>query len=394
MSLYSEIKSPFDDKNTLLELIKLYVEEDNISDYMFYKKVIKNENISEEERKRYYKNYLDYVFLPCNSAKYNTLASYEFKRHDEILRNYLENTIKTRPDYNEKMEKEARSYAEKHFFYPLSTYSKIFDEYKTYDDFMNEYENKNLDKANRLFLNIDLYPSYKERYTKELDQMGFTENEKEKYKLMCKLNRKLVNSFSGGPNVMGFHVNPSNLLRRGAHEYNPEMKFYINAGEDSFKVARIFQTMCQQKGINYYYKVVNPTIGEETRSDKLCIFSTFNDAPTFVSMLKEIRENNETINFRKPPLFCGTIDGFIGVGEDPKRDSYNTMMSECFVKGMHDTFKNVTRDNILPMIKNNPSKIDELLGNVITEIENRGYDNKKICISNEAKKKLGGETLN
>ena len=272
MSLYSEIKSPFDDKNTLLELIKLYVEEDNISDYMFYKKVIKNENISEEERKRYYKNYLDYVFLPCNSAKYNTLASYEFKRHDEILRNYLENTIKTRPDYNEKMEKEARSYAEKHFFYPLSTYSKIFDEYKTYDDFMNEYENKNLDKANRLFLNIDLYPSYKERYTKELDQMGFTENEKEKYKLMCKLNRKLVNSFSGGPNVMGFHVNPSNLLRRGAHEYNPEMKFYINAGEDSFKVARIFQTMCQQKGINYYYKVVNPTIGEETRSDKLYFF--------------------------------------------------------------------------------------------------------------------------
>ena len=137
MSLYSEIKSPFDDKNTLLELIKLYVEEDNISDYMFYKKVIKNENISEEERKRYYKNYLDYVFLPCNSAKYNTLASSEFKRHDEILRNYLENTIKTRPDYNEKMEKEARAYAEKQFFYPLSTSSEIFDEYKSYDDFMN-----------------------------------------------------------------------------------------------------------------------------------------------------------------------------------------------------------------------------------------------------------------
>ena len=52
--------------------------------------------------------------------------------------------------------------------------------------------------------------------------------------------------FFGGDGVMGFHVNPQNL-----HIYdidrkreNDELKFYINAGIDTYKFASLFQERC------------------------------------------------------------------------------------------------------------------------------------------------------
>ena len=39
-------------------------------------------------------------------------------------------------------------------------------------------------------------------------------------------------------------------------------------------------------------------------------------ADTFLSIIKELKEQNPDIKFQKPPLLAGTIDNFIGVGTD------------------------------------------------------------------------------
>lgn len=60
------------------------------------------------------------------------------------------------------------------------------------------------------------------------------------------------------------------------------MKFYLNAGIDTYKVAQLFQQKCEQAKLNYYFKVVNAVKDYEfRRTDKMCIYTEFKDAKNF-----------------------------------------------------------------------------------------------------------------
>ncbi len=198
--------------------------------------------------------------------------------------------------------------------------------------------------------------------------------------------------FGGGEGVMGFHVNPQNLLDTNMHhdKIKSEMKFYINAGYDTYKFARLFQIKCLEREINYYYKVVNPEKGEQKRADKLCVYTDLENAETFLQLMKEVREENPDIHYRKPPLLAGTIQDFIGVGTDnisKSRESYNYTMAKICFSTMETVFAGIPKDKIVDTVRERPDMLQRVKDMIIIQASEKGLSEEKICVSKDMFKK-------
>lgn len=183
---------------------------------------------------------------------------------------------------------------------------------------------------------------------------------------------------------MGFHVYPKALTLSGnvADREKSEMKFYINAGIDTYKVARIFQEKCKENNLNYYFKVANANKGEHCRADKMCIYTSFKNAEKFLDIIREIKIENPDIIFDKPPIFTGRIDDFIGVGTDHigGGSSYNSIMSKICLESMEKVFNGIKREDIMEHIKMHPEKLQELENEIIGKAKEFGLSEEKLCV--------------
>ena len=115
---------------------------------------------------------------------------------------------------------------------------------------------------------------------------------------------------------MGFHVNPQNTYKDYHEREKDDFKFYFNIGLDTYKFARYFQEECHKENINFYYKVAEPGDIMRKRTEKMCVYVSFKNSEKIYKIIKKVMKEHPELNYKKPPIFTGVIDDYIGIGQD------------------------------------------------------------------------------
>jgi len=379
MNLYDSIKSPFENADTITRILEIYSNMEE-SDNDLYSKLIVDTKTQSFDRDKYIKEYEDLIINPTFEELYNNL--------------------KTQDNSTEPL-----------WGISLSVWQKVFQECSTYAELQ--------DKINPIIKDEKLRKTLAHicNDVNNLDSIidvieegdAFTDNElsveealqyfsKEELKQIApyvvihdKMKRQLDNS---NKRTMGFHVNAEKVMNPIRENEENEIKFYINAGDDTCKVAALFRERCKAQNLNYYFKVANPYENEENRTDKLCIYSSLNNAQKYFEILQEIRKENPQISFGEPPILTGRVDEWLGVASDyngdnnNRRGTYNSKMSDIVVESINKTLKGVNRKDIPEIIKNN-SHLMDLLKKEITNMASKiGYSKEKIGVRKSDKRKL------
>ena len=94
-------------------------------------------------------------------------------------------------------------------------------------------------------------------------------------------------------------------------------RLYVNCSKkDLMKILHIFIDKCEKQNLPSYFKYSSD---EDTRADQIVIYSNLADLSEYIHILQEIGSENPDILQRcnKPPILAGTIDGWIGIGDEP-----------------------------------------------------------------------------
>ncbi len=356
MNLYDKIKNPFEDAETIRAIIKNFSDNNVLSSGEMYNFIVKNNNES-IDNDLYMDSFEENIYWPL-----------------------LEN------DWKKQEDKAVKD--------PLL--KKIFDRFGSYKELYNYI--KSLDKETRDALEkYNEYSKGKNPDTQLVNKdktilQGKTSHDRELrvaynlYEMLPKLHR------FQSQKLMGFHFD-SNRHDGTVNKENAEIKFYINAGEDSFKFAKLFLDKCREAKVDsYYFKVVDPVYREEKRDDKLCIYSTIEHSKTFLEFITEIQKENPDITFRKPPLTAGTIDNFIGVGTDTldNKCSYNQTMSDVVYETLNAICieKDIKHRDLYSYVEKNPTILDSIKGKFIQGCIAKGCSKDKICVSDKLAERL------
>lgn len=117
-------------------------------------------------------------------------------------------------------------------------------------------------------------------------------------------------------------------------------RLYINCNQqDLMKLANLFTDSCKTKELPTYFKYVSNN--DSYRSDQIVIYSNLKELANYIQILKEIGEENPEIIERcgKPPLLTGTIDDWIGIGDEP-------VNGESFTELRANIIYNVLKENV------------------------------------------------
>lgn len=399
MALYDEIVNPYDSVPNLLRIVRMLdndgkpIERKVLFPGHLYDRVIHEKPNSQSELERYSYEFNKYV----RSKNYNAF----FKYLKFVSSNYpFDEAIKGTIDKMEKDEKLSESVKKRKVasikektLYPISDFIPILENFDDYQSFIDFYKRNGYDKYHYDLTEILFYP---ESHPVD-DFLKKTGLSFDMYYMISKMHLlilKMNKKFSGGPGVMGFHVNPQSLnLSTTTPRERSDIKFYLNAGPDTYKVAYLFQKECIKNKVNYYYKVADPSQDETSRIDKMCIYSNFEDAQVFLDIIKKIKAEHPEIKFSKPPIFSGMIDGYIGVGQDNLdensefKESFNYGMSYIIMEAKKETFKDV-EGSIFAAVKKDQNLLFKFRDNIIKQAELIGMDTTKMCLNKTAKKKL------
>lgn len=392
MNLFDKITNPFEDNETVRKILDIYcnakvnngTEEINDADDL-YKRVIDYGKENENSQIEYVSEFDRYIRLPNLDKLYANISQLDFEAFDKQVEK-IQREIEARPISDIEKQRKIRELHKK-TMYPLSQFEILFNTFKSFSAIEKVYHEQGIARIEQVLINIALYPSQKEKYMQELKQFGLTEKQIENREIMTTFRRKMNNRFYGGEGIMGFHVNPQNLqvYDTGINEEKGEMKFYINAGTDTYKFASLFQERCERLGINYYFKVVDAYKQDEyERNDKMCIYTERKDAEKFLEVIQQVKGENPDIILKNPPLLTGKIEGNIGVGMDnisSEGKSYNQEMSTICFETIKEFFKDMPRDQILGFIKANPQVIEQLKSEMVAKVQSTGlselFSNKK-----------------
>lgn len=356
MNLYDKIKSPFEDVKTIRAIVKNFCDNNIHSSGEMYYYIVKNNNEEID----------DDLYMDCFDENiYWPLLENDWKRNED---------------------KVSKS----------SVYKKIYDRFGSYQELYNYI--KSLDKDTKESLN---------KYKKYSKGKNFDTQLVNKYKTIIQRRtsnvEELLAAYSlyedlpklhtfHSQNIMGFHFD-SKKHDGTVNKENAEIKFYLNAGENSFRVAKLFLDKCREAKVDsYYFKVVDPMYGEQKRDDKLCIYSTIEHSKTFLEFLTEIQKENPDITFRKPPLTAGTIDNFIGIGTDTLDNdcSYNQTMSEVVYETLNAICieKNIYHRDLYSYVESNQRILNSIKERFIQGSVEKGCSVEKICISDKLAERL------
>ena len=383
MSLFDKITNPFEDKEEIRKIIDIYSnarvdnETKEIDDADgLYKRITDYGKENENSQNEYISEFDRYIRLPNLDKLYANIGLEDFEAFDKQVEE-IQRRIESKPISDAKKQGMIRELHKK-TMYPLSRFKMLFDEFNSFSDIEKIYNEKRFASIENILINLAIYPSQKEEYMQQLQQFGLTEEQIQKINILTIFRRKMNNRFYAGEGVMGFHVNPQSLqvYDTGVNVEEGEVKFYINAGTDTYKFASLFQERCENLGLNYYFKVVHAYKKDEyKRNDKMCIFTERKDAEKFLEVIQQVKEENPDIILKSPPLLTGKIEGNIGVGMDnisTEGKSYNQEMSTICFETIKEFFKNMPRDQILEFIKANPQVIEQLQSEMIAKVQNTG----------------------
>lgn len=322
-----------------------------------------------------------YIRMPNFDRLYKSISNPEFVSNlDKFVAKRI-NEIKSMRISDEEKERQIEE-LKKINLYPLSRFKSIFDKFETFHEFYSFFNNHNLwEVSDKIFR----FPNLKDKVLGQLNDIGLN---KEQIDTMCRFMNLIKNRFDGDPGVMGFHIYPQllQIMDTGMDREKGEMKFYLNAGIDTYKVAQLFQQKCEQAKLNYYFKVVNAVKDYEfRRTDKMCIYTEFKDAKKFLEIIREIKVENPDINFQQPPILTGRIDGFVGTGMDnvKGKNSYNGIMSKVCYDAVTSTFQNISREQIPALIDRHPEILYKLKEKIKQRAKEMGLDPEKICVAPE-----------
>lgn len=384
MNLYELIKNPIETDEDLENILEVY----SRSKHGLYYNLVQNDDnikLSNEQKNEYYNNFMEYIVFPAINDVFN-----EIKK----VPNYKINIFKKKIDDKiEALEKKAEEYKKKNGFSDWKIQDQIIDIKNS-----AEYSVKEIDKISKkcsaeefcnFFINhfVD-YAEYQHDILSNTKDISEEEIAKKHNLSMddvkkVKLFYNILNAFDGGNEVMGFHINNGNLKFQEKNT-SSEMKFYINAGKDTYKFANEFWNKCNERNLNdFYFKVVDPFKGEYNRNDKMCVYMAVDKAPEYIEILRALKEELPDLDYQKPMCLTGKIDGWIGVGADPEKSSYNSQRSKLIQGAIDNYLKNhnliIEKEKVYDYFKGNKEKLAELRNEIISEI-----DGKDICKDNIA----------
>lgn len=375
MNLYDSIRSPFEDNDVLYRIIGLYSSMEREDDNLYSKIIAENSEKSIFNKKKYLEDFEKLILKPTIEKLYSNLK-YKVKNEKRLwgidAKEWQTVLYKcnTYADVETTINYMYKNYRDKQIMQNIFNSVVSLNE----DEARNEFKTKTKEALN----------NYSEKDLKQLTN----------FVIIQKRILQMVTQKS--KNVMGFHVNAEKVLDPKHKNEKNEIKFYINAGDDTCKIAALFREKCIEQNLNYYFKIADPFQNEEWRNDKLCIYSSLDDAQKFLTILQQIKKENPQMFFKEPPILAGRVDEWIGIASDYRgnkkksipRDSYNSQMSCIVVKAIEKVFNGVDRKDITGKIEEDSNLIGELRNEIITIAGQLGYSEEKICVRNSDKKKL------
>ena len=377
MNLYDSIKNSMEDNKKIKQLIDFYTESEDPKREIYNKLVSATES-RDFDKEKYIKDYETLIVKPTMEALYRNIEKRINLNEDVFGKNslILKNVFKECSTYEELEKKiestfdEKRKNALKKCSWVLNTPKGNFDEYNLTGDQLGWYE-----EAKEFFSDEEIY-----------SLAPFVE-----------LKRRMEQYLQVSEDVMGFHVNSEKKMDLDRNNERNDLKFYINAGDDTCKVASYFRDKCETRNMNYYFKVVNPHKDDLNRSDKLCIYSELKDIQDYLGILQEIRKENPEFIFEQPPMMVGNFENWIGVSTDYSGDkydcpkSYNEAMSNICLKALDK----VCKENKIGSSNNEKMNITEQLKEeIVLQAQKIGYSKDKVCIKNSIKRTLQKMDLN
>ena len=341
MSLYSQINSFFDNERNILKVIDLYC---------YIRDLVKD--IKSEKDDHYYDS-MEKLF-------YRELTEYGQNVSKEQHMKYLDSF------YN-------------NIYYPVCEHSfeiirrvnpqlKIFNKFNSYKEIEAEYEK------------IDARP-FGERW--------ITDEEK----LIERVIGQIEDCFTfRGHGSMGFHISPHHLSpdRDDVKKVKNNIKFYLNGGPSIYKFAKLFKEKCEEQGLNYYFKVADPREWDDRRTEKMCVYSSYDNVGKIIKVMRDIKKDHPEIEFEEPPILGGRIDDFIGVGQDHifNEGSYNSNLAKISYYALERVFGHYDAEDIMNEVMKNPSLIKRVKDSFIEEVKKYGIDPKTMCTGLSEKKSL------
>lgn len=271
-------------------------------------------------------------------------------------------------------------------FYPLRRFKEIFDKFDSYYDFLRYYTQKGYNDEELIeYSYSSLYSKeYREKRKEKLKER-YSEEKIQLSEIYNVFKRKMEVSFTALINdSMGFHVNQERQspITTGKN-FDNNIKIYLNAEENTYKLARLFQEECERQGLNYYYKVARGNMESEyARTDKMCIYSPYENVSNYINVIEKIKSEHPEIVFSTPPLSCGVINGYIGIGQDKKGKTNNQLVSAIYFNTLNELFGKMPREDIEDYVKNNPQYIDIIRNNIIIKGKKLGTD-EKLCVKED-----------
>ncbi len=380
MNLYDSIKSPIDDNKILKQLIDFYTESDNPKREM-YSKLVSGIESRDFDKEKYIKDYEKLIVKPTMESLYKNIEKRINLNEDVFGKNslILKNVFKecsTYEEFEKKIESifdEKRKNALEKCCWVLTTPKEKFNEYNLTYDQLGWYED-----AKKFYSNEEIY-----------SLAPFVE-----------LKRRMEQYLQVSENVMGFHVNSEKKMDLDRNNERNDLKFYINAGDDTCKVASYFRDKCEARNMNYYFKVVNPYKDDLNRNDKLCIYSELKHVQDYIEILQEIRKENPELIFEQPPMMVGNLENWIGVATDYSGDgyysptSYNIAMSHICLKALDKVCKENKENDVGSGNSEEMNITEQLKEEIVLQAQKIGYSKDKVCIKNSIRRTLQKMDLN
>lgn len=160
------------------------------------------------------------------------------------------------------------------------------------------------------------------------------------------------------PDLMGFHIYKS---KNNKINNNYDIKFYINLGVDTYEFSYIFRKLCEERKLDYAYKVADPTRDEIGRADMMCIYVEYDIAEEYLHILRALKKEHPNFNYMKPSPIMGSIDDWIGVGTDMKYSgiirSYADSRSLIIENALRSALGNLNEKKIKKILDKSESKL-------------------------------------
>lgn len=383
MSLYESINNSLLDTEVVRKIICFYTEIDATDEKKqkseLYSKIVTQEDTSFDSEK--YKE------------DFNDLLNFAYSKLYNNLKLRCENKYDT-------------------FSFNIDVLKKIFEECDTYDKFQSKVSSvKDSELKNDLRQMKFLLSGRKEAGTIEealsykSAKQTISEEEIKELAPYIVLDDMIRSKFQNRKDyVMGFHINSDKTYEVDETNEPDEIKFYVNAGDNTCKVATLFAEKCEQRNLKYYFKVADPNRGEEDRSDKMCIYSALKNASTFYSILQEIKQENPDIIFKDAPILTGKIVDGIGIASDFKQEgkingTYNNVVSYICIDALNKVFKGIDKKEIKNLIEQQPEFVESVKKELQSRMVNLGRAKDKLSIKKSdrsilKKSKMAGERDN